>query len=54
MNNSKTLGFSFVAALIALLAPSAYADGPLIVDPSTRTGYHFSTEPIPVRSESNV
>jgi hypothetical protein len=48
MNNSKTLGFSFAVALIGLLAPAAYADGPLIVDPSTRTGYHFSSEPIPV------
>jgi hypothetical protein len=48
MNNSKTLGFSFVGVLITLLAPAAYADGPLIVDPNTRTGYHFSADPIPV------
>src|SRR5579864_3330028 len=48
MNNSKTLGFSFAAVLITLLAPAAYADGPLIVDANTRTGYHFSADPIPV------
>jgi Matrixin len=48
MNNSKTLGFCLTAALMALAATAAYADGPLIVDPNTRTGYHFSAEPIPV------
>jgi hypothetical protein len=48
MNSSKTLGFGCTAALIALWSSAAYADGPLIVDPNTRTGYHFGPEPIPV------
>jgi hypothetical protein len=48
MNNSRTLRFCFAGALSALLAPVVYADGPLIVDPNTRTGYHFGAEPIPV------
>jgi matrixin len=48
MNNSKTLGFCLAAALMALSATAAYADGPLIVDPNTRTGYHFAAEPIPI------
>jgi len=48
MNNSKALGFCLTAALMALAATAAYADGPLIVDPNTRTGYHFAAEPIPV------
>jgi uncharacterized membrane protein len=47
-NDSKTFIFSFAVALLALSAPAAYADGPLIVDPNTRTGYHFGKEPIPV------
>jgi Matrixin len=47
MNNSKNLGLCAFVAL-ALSAPAVYADGPLIVDPNTRTGYHFGTEPIPV------
>jgi hypothetical protein len=47
-NNSKTFIFGLAVALLALSAPAAYADGPLIVDPNTRTGYHFGKEPIPV------
>ncbi len=48
MNNSKILSFCIAIALIAILVPQAYADGPLIVDPNTRTGYHFAAQPIPV------
>jgi hypothetical protein len=48
MNNCKPVSFCSALALIAWLAPPAYADGPLIVDPNTRMGYHFSAEPIPV------
>jgi Matrixin len=48
MNNSTGLSFWSAVALIASLAPAAYADGPLIVDPNTRMGYHFAAEPIPV------
>ena len=48
MNNCTTLRFCAGIALFAQLAPAAYADGPLLVDPNTRTGYHFSKEPIPV------
>ena len=48
MNSRRTLLLTVLwIALIALL-PSAHADGPLIVDPATKTGYHFSNEPIPV------
>src|ERR1700690_4101593 len=48
MNNSQRLSFSLSAALVALCSSVAYADGPLIVDPATRTGYHFGSDPIPV------
>jgi hypothetical protein len=48
MNSLRTLRFCFAVALSALLASVVYADGPLIVDPNTRTGYHFAAEPIPV------
>src|SRR5271170_4975663 len=48
MNNSQRLGFYICATLIGLCSGAAYADGPLIVDPYTRTGYHFSSDPIPV------
>jgi hypothetical protein len=48
MNNSKTASFCSAVALIVSLAPAAHADGPLIVDPNTRTGFHFAAEPIPV------
>ncbi len=48
MNNSKILSLCVAVALIAMLVPQAYADGPLIVDPNTRTGYHFAAQPIPV------
>src|SRR5271170_3859468 len=48
MNNSQRLGFYICATLIGLCSGAAYADGPLIVDPATRTGYHFSSDPIPV------
>jgi len=49
MNNTKT---SLIAvallALSALLAPRVYADGPLIVDPKTKTGYHFGPDAVPI------
>jgi Matrixin len=48
MNNPIRLSLCLSAALIAFLPRAANADGPLIVDPSTRTGYHFGTDPIPV------
>ncbi len=48
MNNCTNLRFCAGIALFAQLAPAAYADGPLLVDPNTRTGCHFSKEPIPV------
>jgi Matrixin len=48
MNNSQFLIFCLGATLISLCSSAAYADGPLIVDPATRTGYHFSSDPIPV------
>jgi hypothetical protein len=51
MNNSihfTTGRFCVALSLIALLSHAAYADGPLIVDPNTRTGYHFAAQPIPV------
>jgi hypothetical protein len=50
MNNSLPVIAKIVlaASLIARLAGTAYADGPLIVDPLTRTGYHFAAQPIPV------
>src|SRR5580692_3328211 len=48
MNNFKRLSFCLSVALIVFWSSSASADGPLIVDPNTRTGYHFGPEPIPV------
>lgn len=48
MNNSMTTRLCSALALMALLTTAARADGPLIVDPNTRTGYHFSSDPIPV------
>src|SRR5450755_4151102 len=48
MNNSLTARLGSALALVALFTPAAHADGPLIVDPNTRTGYHFGTDPIPV------
>jgi len=48
VNNSKILSGCFAAGLMLLTATVAYADGPLIVDPNTRTGYHFGPERIPV------
>ena len=48
MNNSLTARLGSALALVALFTPAAHADGPLIVDPNTRTGYHFSSDPIPI------
>jgi hypothetical protein len=48
MNNSTRSSFCLWSALIGLWSIPAFADGPLIVDPNTRTGYHFGPEPIPV------
>jgi hypothetical protein len=48
MNNLRTLWFLSGVALLSTLAPIAHADGPLIVDPNTRSGYHFGKDPIPV------
>jgi hypothetical protein len=48
MNNSVRAIFCSALALAALLTTVARADGPLIVDPNARAGYHFSSIPIPV------
>jgi hypothetical protein len=48
MNDSKALSCCCAIALLALSGAAARADGPLIVDPATRTGYHFGSDPIPV------
>ena len=48
MSSRRNLAHCGTALLCALFASAAHADGPLIVDPYTRTGYHFSSEPIPV------
>jgi Matrixin len=51
MNNFVNLAtgrFCAAVSVLALLVPAAYADGPLIVDPNTRTGYHFASQSIPV------
>ena len=48
MNNSVRAIFCSALALAALLTTAARADGPLIVDPNARAGYHFSSDPIPV------
>jgi hypothetical protein len=48
MNNAMAARCCSALALVALLVSAARADGPLIVDPNTRTGYHFSSDPIPV------
>src|SRR5271165_5925219 len=48
MNNPKIFNCCSAVAVLTLLASASHADGPLIVDPNTRTGYHFGKEPIPV------
>src|SRR5438045_54598 len=45
--NNLFAAFLLVAAIV-LLTPTAFAGGPLIVNPNTRTGYHFSSETVPV------
>ncbi len=40
--------FAAALALVSLIVATAHADGPLIVDPNTRTGYHFGPDPVPV------
>jgi Matrixin len=47
MNRFKTVNLCAAAMLLAVACP-VLADGPLIVDPNTRTGYHFGSDPIPV------
>jgi hypothetical protein len=37
-----------VVTAIVVLSPTAFAGGPLIVNPNTRTGYHYDAETIPV------
>ena len=46
MYNNKSL--VLLIACIALLSATAFAGGPLLVDPQTRQAYHYSSEPIPV------
>lgn len=48
MNDPSRAIFCGAFTTLALLASAARADGPLIVDPNTRSGYHFSSDPIPV------
>ncbi len=43
---ARLIGTALV--LVSLFAASVHADGPLIVDPNTKTGYHFGPEPVPV------
>ena len=49
MSNTRTVRTALaLVALSVLLAPQVYADGPLIVDPNTRTGFHFGSDPVPI------
>jgi hypothetical protein len=49
MSDTKTVRVALaLLALSGLLAPRVYADGPLIVDPKTRTGFHFGSDPVPI------
>jgi uncharacterized membrane protein len=51
MNNSIHFAaerFCLGISLITWGQSAAFADGPLIVDPLTRSGYHFAAQPIPV------
>jgi len=47
-NHSRWISLLLVAAISLFAAPTAYADGPLIVDPNARAGYHFGPDPVPV------
>src|SRR5271165_1729948 len=48
MTVSRIIPWAFAPLLFAVLAPPAGADGPLMVDPKTQTGYHFGPDPVPV------
>jgi len=49
MTRSKSLFSLLLLASFAIFAASAFAGGPLIVDPSTRSAYHYDTStPVPV------
>jgi hypothetical protein len=48
MSLERSLPAAALLSLSIALAAPAYADGPLIVDPHTRTGYHFGPDPVPV------
>ena len=49
MNSTKFVRLACAAiALQALIAPLALGDGPLIVDPAARRGYHFGPAEVPV------
>ena len=43
MSRSKRFLSCFLLALLVLVSASAFAGGPLIVDPSTKTAYHYDT-----------
>ena len=47
MRNTK-LVVAFLVASIVMLSGAAFAGGPLIVDPITRTAYTFGPETVPV------
>src|SRR5271165_2798077 len=49
MSRSKRFLSCFLLALLVLVSASAFAGGPLIVDPTTKTAYHYDTStPVPV------
>lgn len=49
MNANQLARLACAAFLLeALVAPLAHGDGPLIVDPATRQGYHFGPAEVPV------
>ena len=48
MYKNKFVLAVLVVTAVASLAPAAFAGGPLIVNPVTKTGYHFSAETVPV------
>src|SRR3974390_193214 len=49
MSRSRSRFRFFLLALLATLASSAFAGGPLLVDPNTKSAYHYdTTSPVPV------
>ena len=49
MNKNRFFFALFLLASLATLTAAAFAGGPLLVDPATKSAYHFDTsEPIPI------